>query len=417
MDSAPAQWVEAERIAALESYGILDTPKEKDFDDVVKLVSELLDVPVAAVNLIADNRQWFKSEIGLGVREMPLDDSICKFALLVDGPMIVPDTRNDVRFACNPLVTGDPGLRFYAGVQLTTPEGFPLGTLCALDFKERPEGLSEQQAFTLTTLARQVMSQLELRRVLRQQQVALVEQARTQQALLEADRKKNEFLAVVAHELRNPLAPIVSAAGLLALSDEPSTIRKASAVIGRQARHMSNLIDDLLDASRVAQGKVTLERVQLDLLDTAASAIEQVKPLVEKYHHRLHVKLPSAPVLTMGDPKRLLQVVTNLLSNAAKYTPDGGEIELEIGMDETHHIVSVRDNGVGMTPELLQDAFRLFSQAESSLDRSQGGLGIGLALVKSLVNLHEGSVTAESEGLNRGSTFLIRLPRAMNVVV
>ncbi len=181
-------WTEAERLAALESYGILDTPPEAEFDDIVRMVADLLDVPIAAINLIATGRQWFKSEIGLRVREMPLDNSICAVAIFEQDRMIIPDTRQDTRFDCNPLVTGEPGLRFYAGELLKTPEGLPLGTLCALDTRARPKGLTGQQSFVLRALANQVMRQLELRRVITQRDHALAERRVTearQTALLE----------------------------------------------------------------------------------------------------------------------------------------------------------------------------------------------------------------------------------------
>ncbi len=401
----PLAWTENQRLATLDSYGILDTPEEQDFDDVVRLVSQLLGVPIAAVNLIAAGRQWFKSEIGLGVREMPLDDSICKYALLQEDGMVVPDTREDERFTCNPLVTGTPGLRFYAGELLKTSDGIPLGTLCALDYSPRPQGLDEQQAFALKTLARQVMSQIELRRLLAQQ-------AHTQEQLRSADRRKDEFLATLAHELRNPLAPIVSAAALLSFTQEPKAVRQASEVIKRQASHITGLVDDLLDVSRVAQGKIALEQTALDLNLVAAVAVEQVRPLVERHGHQLDVRLPDEPAMTTGDHKRLVQVLTNLLSNAAKYTPHGGRIALDIALAPRELLVSVSDNGIGMRPELLANAFDLFAQSSDSLHRSEGGLGIGLALVKKLVHLHGGSITAHSEGVDRGSRFELRLPRA-----
>ena len=179
-DAVPAAWTESERLTALDRYGILDTPPEAEFDEVVRMVSGLLDAPIAAVNLIASGRQWFKSEVGLGVREMPLDDSICAHAIFEQDRMVVPDTTLDPRFDCNPLVTSDPGLRFYAGELLTTPDGLPLGTLCVLDTKPRPQGLTEQQAFVLRTLASQVMRQLELRRVIAQRDQALAERRRAE---------------------------------------------------------------------------------------------------------------------------------------------------------------------------------------------------------------------------------------------
>ena len=417
MQCTDLPWTETERLATLASYGILDTPTEQDFDDIVRLVSQLLNVPIAAVNLIADGRQWFKSEIGLGVREMPLDDSICKFALLQEDGMVVPDTRDDARFSCNPLVTGAPGLRFYAGELLKTADGIPLGTLCALDMQPRPQGLDEQQAFALKTLARQVMSQIELRRVLREQELLLNQQARSADKLRSADRKKDVFLATLAHELRNPLAPIVSAAALLGVTQDPRAVRQASEVITRQARHITGLVDDLLDVSRVAQGKIALDKVAVDMRQVAADAVEQVKPLVERHGHRLDVDLPAEAAVTTGDHKRLVQVLTNLLSNAAKYTPKGGRIQLVIAVTPQELVVTVSDNGIGMGPELLANAFELFAQADDSLHRSEGGLGIGLALVKNLVTLHGGSIGADSTGAGHGSRFEVKLPRAAPGVV
>jgi len=404
MTSISTSFDEDARLAVLDSYGILDTPPERSFDDVVRMVSQLLNAPIAAVNLIARGRQWFKSEIGLGVSEMPLDDSICRFALLQQEQMIVADTLTDPRFSCNPLVTVEGGLRFYAGAVLRTRDGVPLGTLCVLDNKPRPEGLSEQQQFMLTTMAHQVMSQIELRR-------ALADQEALNEALRRADQRKDEFLAMLAHELRNPLAPIVSAATMLSNFElEPSMVQRAADIIGRQAGHMTSLIDDLLDVSRVTRGKVELEFVELDLKDVLADAIEQVRPLIEKHDHRLVLEMMPARALVVGDRKRLVQVMTNLLSNAAKYTLEGGRIEVRLATRNKMLDVSIRDDGIGMSPELIASAFDLFSQGTRGLDRSQGGLGIGLALVRSLLKLHGGEVSASSGGPGCGSTFQVTLP-------
>ncbi|MEW7847711.1 ATP-binding protein [Massilia aurea] len=404
MTSITANFDEDARLAVLDSFGILDTPPERSFDDVVRMVSQLLDAPIAAVNLIARGRQWFKSEIGLGVSEMPLDDSICRFALLQQEQMIIPDTLTDPRFSGNPLVTVEGGLRFYAGAVLRTRDGVPLGTLCVLDNKPRPEGLSEQQQFMLTTMAHQVMSQIELRR-------ALADQEALNEALRHADQRKDEFLAMLAHELRNPLAPIVSAATMLSNFElEPSMVQRAADIIARQAGHMTSLIDDLLDVSRVTRGKVELEFVELDLKDVLADAIEQVRPLIEKHDHRLVLEMMPARALVVGDRKRLVQVMTNLLSNAAKYTLEGGRVEVRLATRNKMIDVSIRDDGIGMSPELIASAFDLFSQGTRGLDRSQGGLGIGLALVRSLLKLHGGEVSASSGGPGCGSTFQVTLP-------
>lgn len=932
------EWTEAERLAALDRYQILDTPPEKAFDDVVKLASELVGAPFVAINLIAQGRQWFKSEIGLGVREMPLDDSICKIAIFEQDRMIVPDTLEDARFNCNPLVTGPPSLRFYAGELLKTPDGLPLGTLCVLDSEPRPEGLTPQQQFVLRTLAQQIVAQLELRKLVFEQNALLLQHRRTEEelrlerdrsfhllqgmdegfvfldcdyriqqispgglrmdgrteaelvgmthwdawlgseqlpvaeaikramtqrvaadlvqsyvfpdgrkfwfdvriypaeggialfyrniserkeaderlrqtaqrleftlesakigdwdldlindkshrsmrhdacfgytqpisdwgfeaflqhvhaddreevakqfeaalaelkdwhfecrvvwpdetihwiaahgsvyhvdskptrmtgivyditerkqtekalreserhameaaalaeserrrlnalleaapvgigyadvhgrllvvnsenrriwgkhplsdkvdeylewkgwwadgsekqgerieahqwglaralrgedvlrdiieiepfgmpgvrrtvllratpirdvgeeitgaavaqmditdrvqaekalrkseahlralleqsaagicetdltgrivrvndhfceivartreelltlrmqdithpddlprnlplfertiatgepfeiqkryirpdggsiwvsntvslirmsgeeavssilavsidvserklaeeALKQADQRKDEFLAMLAHELRNPLAPISAAAQLLRLAaDNPARSRQASEIIARQVKHMTELVDDLLDVSRVTRGLVELNRENLDLKSIVASAIEQARPLIEARHHVLVTRMDAEQVIVHGDRTRLIQVLTNLLGNSAKYTTQGGEINLRVGLQGKQVKIEVEDNGIGIDAKLLPYIFELFTQAERTPDRAQGGLGIGLALVKSIVALHGGTIQAYSNGSGAGSIFTVSLPLA-----
>ena len=237
------------------------------------------------------------------------------------------------------------------------------------------------------------------------------EQKLTQEELKEADRRKDEFLAMLAHELRNPLAPIATAASLLALAaQEPARVRQVSAVISRQATHMTGLIDDLMDVSRVTRGLVSLEREDLVLSQVIDDAVEQVRPLLESRAHRLELRSAAGGATVNGDRKRLVQVLANILGNAARYTPAGGHIVLSSGIEGGCAVLAVRDNGIGMAPELVVSVFELFYQGKRSPDRSQGGLGIGLALVRSLVELHGGVVAAASEGEGRGSTFTVRLP-------
>lgn len=234
----------------------------------------------------------------------------------------------------------------------------------------------------------------------------------TEAKLQEADRRKDEFLAMLAHELRNPLAPISSAAEMLQMAKlNEEGVRQTSQIIGRQVKHMTSLVDDLLDVSRVTRGLVELDSAPLNISHIVADAIEQVSPLIRARRHQLAIQLTPDAALVQGDKKRLVQVLANILNNAAKYTREGGNIQLKIELDSSHVFIEVSDNGVGMAPELVQRVFDLFAPAERSSDRSAGGLGLGLALVKSLVELHHGTVTCESAGINRGSTFTVCLPR------
>ncbi len=232
--------------------------------------------------------------------------------------------------------------------------------------------------------------------------------------LQEGARHKDEFLAMLAHELRNPLAPISAAALLLKLGPlDEAGLRHTSAIIGRQVQHMSNLLDDLLDVSRVSKGLIKLEQTTFPLQNFLAEAVEQVNPLILARGHHLTLHLTPDLATMKGDRKRLIQVIANLLANAAKFTPPGGEIVLTMATAGDEVVLSVDDNGIGMTPDLTARVFDLFTQAERTSDRSAGGLGLGLTLVKSLTELHGGTVTCFSEGLGQGSRFTVRLPKQL----
>lgn len=234
--------------------------------------------------------------------------------------------------------------------------------------------------------------------------------ARLYSSLREHDRRKDEFLAMLAHELRNPLAPIASAAELLKIGiASEERVRKSSEVISRQVKHMTSLVDDLLDISRVTRGLIQLESVPLEVTAIVTGAVEQARPLIEAREHALVVAPDPGADKVMGDPNRLVQVLANLLNNAAKYTPRGGRILVSVARSPGSVAIAIHDNGIGIGSDLLPQVFDLFTQAERTPDRSQGGLGIGLALVKNMVTLHGGTVTAHSEGPGMGSTFTVRL--------
>jgi signal transduction histidine kinase/ActR/RegA family two-component response regulator len=235
----------------------------------------------------------------------------------------------------------------------------------------------------------------------------------SEQALLESDRRKDEFLAMLAHELRNPLAPILTAARYLEeRGPAQPDLEWAREVILRQLRRLTRLVDDLLDVSRIAQGKIELRREPVDVGAVVARAVEMSRDLVERRRHELAVTLPATPPWITADPLRLEQVLANLLNNAAKYTPEGGRIELAVEHQAGEVVFRVRDNGIGIETEMLARVFDPFVQLHRSADRAQGGLGIGLALVRSLVEMHGGRVAACSAGSGRGSEFLVHLPAA-----
>jgi len=239
----------------------------------------------------------------------------------------------------------------------------------------------------------------------------ITERKLLENALRDADRRKDEFIAMLAHELRNPLAPIVNGLEMMRLKslNDPE-LDWCRDVITRQVAHLSRLVEDLLDVSRISQGKIKLQTAEIELTKVVERAIETARPLIDSHKHALSVHLPEAPVVIRGDATRLAQILGNLLSNAAKYTHDCGKIELRVHCTGSHVQIRVKDSGVGIPPELMPRMFELFVQFERTLDRSQGGLGIGLALVKRLVELHGGDVSAHSEGSGRGSEFIVRLP-------
>jgi PAS domain S-box-containing protein len=232
-----------------------------------------------------------------------------------------------------------------------------------------------------------------------------------QAALHEADRRKDEFLAMLAHELRNPLTPINNAAHILAmLKLEDPRLNWATEIIKRQVMHLTHLVDDLLDVSRIVRGKISLKKERLDLVEVIKSVLETARGPIQARQQHLEVCLPDQPVWLKGDSVRLSQVLLNLLDNAGKYSLEGGQIEVNVQLLGAEVEIQVRDNGTGIPAELLPTIFDLFQQGARTLDRSQGGLGIGLTLVKRLVELHGGQVTASSPGIGRGSTFTVRLP-------
>ncbi|MBD1824091.1 response regulator [Cyanobacteria bacterium FACHB-DQ100] len=557
---------DAERIEALLRYNILDTPAEEAFDRITKLAARLFNVPIAIVSLVDENRAWFKSCQGFNLPEVPRNDAICNVAVLYNGILVIPDTRKDDRFACNPFAMAEPGLRFYAGAPLITQDGYNLGTLCLLDSQPHDD-LGAEQRETLVDLAAMVMDELELRlaaRKIAQTDAALLEvtqgvSAVTGQAFFDAlvlhlakalsvdyvyigrlaepaqqtvqtiavcahgqnvdnfdyliddtpckkaianrklcsyprrvqalfpdapllaplniegyiavpffdsrenplgllgimhskplenvqlaeslltifalriatelnrirvseaeraareqaeaaNRMKDEFLAVLSHELRTPLSPILGWTKLLRSSKVSLESQdKALATIERNAVQLTQLIEDLLDISRILQGKLMLDVRSVNLSRVMTTAIETIRLAANAKRIQIQTRI-EASAIVLGDAARLQQVVCNLLSNSVKFTPEGGRVEVRLTQFDRSAQIQVIDTGKGIDAEFLPYVFDRFRQADSATTRKFGGLGLGLAIVRQIVELHGGTIRAESGGENQGAVFTVTLP-------
>ena len=239
----------------------------------------------------------------------------------------------------------------------------------------------------------------------------ITDRKRAEGALQEADRHKDQFLAMLAHELRNPLGTLRNAIEVMRLRDtDDREVQWACGVTERQVQQLTRLVDDLMDVSRISRGKISLQMEPVDMAAVVARAVEICRPLIDAHKHSLHVSLPEQAVRVRGDLTRLTQILSNLLNNAAKYTEQGGCIELIVELSGGEAVLRVRDTGVGIAADMLPHIFEMFTQVQGSVSRSEGGLGIGLTLVRGLVTLHGGTVAAQSEGYGQGSEFVVRLP-------
>ena len=404
-----ASWHIAEdrRVAALQAYGILDTPREEEFDAIVKVVSTICGAPISVINLIDKERQWFKAEVGLGVRETPRPASICAHAILQPGLFIVPDTLEDRRFADNPLVTGVPHLRFYAGALLETPDGLPLGTICVLDYK--PRRLDDSQQALLRLMAQQIMKLIELRRInaterrARKRAEVLAEATGTQ--LVDAEREarlREQFIAVLGHDLRNPLASIKAGTELLRkrVGDPRETLRLMQGSVSR----MSALIDDIMDFARGRLGNgieigcsdvllAPLLRQVIDELRGTASGREIVADL--RVDTPIHC-----------DASRVGQLLSNLLANALTHGSADTPIHIAAHAADGWFELSVGNYGPPIPPAALERLFQPFFRGEAR--SSQQGLGLGLYIAFEIARAHDGTLTATSSPEKTTFTFRMR---------
>ena len=393
--------------ARLWSCHTLQSGLEEVLSAVVDLLGaqkgniQLLDETATVLRIVAQ-REFGGDFLEFFDQVTAADESACGRALKTGERIIVEDIEADEEYRGLREIARAAGFRAVISTPLIGPDGTPFGMLST--HFEAVHLPNAQQLRLLDLFVRHACDFI--RRCKMEQALRLREES-----LRDGDRRKDEFLALLAHELRNPLAPVRYA---LATIRKPGlTLEqrgRANEIIERQVVHMSHLLDDLLDVSRITRGAIVLKKVRTELAPVIEAAIDAARPIIDARQHSLTLDLPEEPVFLEADPVRLTQVFSNLLINAAKYTNPKGQIDVRVVKEGKDVVISIRDNGVGIPAELMPRLFMLFTQARPALERSEGGLGVGLALVRGLVTLHGGQVQARSAGVNRGSDFIVHLP-------
>ena len=394
---------ELQRLAALKRYNILDTLPDDAFDDATKLVAYICGVPIAHISFIDENRQWFKSEIGIGVSEVPREISFCQYTILDSKMTEINDTLLNDRFKDDPNVTGGFNIRFYAGVPLTTPDGYNIGTLCAIDHEAKV--LNENQRNALSIVAKHVITSLELS--------TKNNQLYTQRKIAErAVLARDSFLANMSHEIRTPLNAIIGFTDLLAQTELDDTQRDYIGNVQIAGENLLLIVNDILDLSKMESGNLPIESEPFNLKKTLRHVYSLLKVKVQKeveFNLFLDAELPD---MVIGDQGRLNQILVNLIGNALKFTNEG-EVTVSVKkIEETEDSYSfkfsIKDTGIGIAKDKLETIFERFTQGEESTTRTFGGTGLGLNIVKQLVELQKGEVHVKST-LNRGSEFFFTL--------
>ena len=392
---------ETARLDALSLYFDEILVADEGLQELAQYVSDVCGTPVSLVSVVEENRQRFLADVGFGAPETTREVSFCAHAILGEGVFEVPDAAADPRFEDNELVTGEAGVRFYAGVPIRTAEGLPIGALCVLD--RVPRRLDDFQKRTLDLLGRQVESKLELLRKVREAE--------------EASRAKSLFLANMSHELRTPLNAILGYSEMLQEEavdlDQPHLVPDLQR-INSAGGHLLALINDILDISKVEAGKMELYVEEFDVATMLDEVASTIAPLVERNANVLEVERRGEMGSMRSDLTKLIQCLFNLLSNAAKFTKEG-RIGLKVwregdGSDEprTWMVFRVSDTGIGMSEEGMSRLFQAFVQAEDSTSSEFGGTGLGLALTRRFCGMMGGEVTVESV-LGEGSTFTMKV--------
>jgi signal transduction histidine kinase len=388
--------VEEARLAVLADYEVLDSAPEEDFDQLVWLAAEICDAPIALVSLVDRDRLFFKSRFGIEQTEMAREDAGFDDHCIAHGELlVVPDAEADERFSGFPAVRSGL-IRFYAGAPLEVNEGVALGTLCVIDMV--PRELDDNGRAALRTLARQVAAQLQLKRTLARQR--------------QLDQLKSDFVGMVAHDLRSPITVIAGFAELLSRDWDgvPESDRtRYLELISGNVHNLSRLVDDVLEVAEVDAGKFQLEIQPFDL----GSLIERTVMELSAAHapRRLEIDVPQPLPTALGDEGRNRQVLTNLVTNALKFSPDDEPVSISVSVEDSVLAVSVSDRGVGIPAEDMLRLFERFSRLPNSREAKAKGTGLGLYICKQLVEAQGGRISAQSvPGL--GSTFRFTVPHA-----
>jgi signal transduction histidine kinase/DNA-binding response OmpR family regulator len=402
MSTIPSDDVQKKRLDTLLSYDLMDTPAEPQYDHIVKLASIVTETPISLISLIDSTRVWCKSRIGLDFKEGPRNLSFCKYTILKPEILEIKDATKEELVRENPYVTGFPHVRFYAGIPLTTPSGYNIGTLCVIDTK--PRELSEDQKLALQALASQIIVNMELR--LKNKQ------------LDRASKAKDEFLSNMSHEIRTPMNAIAGFTDLLLktkLTEEQESMLR---IIKSSTESLITIVNDILDYSKIESGKLTLENEIFDLKECFNLIYELLK--LKSNEKGLGFELiyrGDMPKYVMGDKVRLSQILTNLIGNAIKFTKKGF-VKLIVELVKNDYEIgelkfSVIDTGIGIDKDKINKIFERFEQAETSTTRKYGGTGLGLSISKNLVSLYGGELNVESiigKGSNFNFTIKFKIP-------
>lgn len=392
----PQSISESERLSSLESYNILDTHEEEEFNDIVELASQICEVPISLISLIDDHRQWFKAKIGLDVSETDREIAFCNHAIKQENLFEVEDTLNDDRFKQNPLVTGSPFIRSYAGFPLTTEDGYNLGTLCVIN--DKPHKLNEKQKKALKVLSKRVVNELELRRKV--------------QELRDVNEFKDKLLSIIGHDLRSPLNSIHSIIQLIdnnTLNEEQ--VKPLRKILSSEVQSSLNLLDNILNwSSLYLEGNEAIAS-NLKFKNLVDECITLLEYEINKKGVRLNNKCDDT--MAFGDKEMVKLVIRNILSNAIKYSKDGDTISITSKSLKHSSVLKIADTGVGMTEEQVNRLLNKKGGYSAKGTSQEKGSGIGLLLSLEFLEVNNGKLSIDSQ-LEVGSTFKITLPPPMD---